>query len=69
MVVLNGSGDLLGNAEPSKSNLINEEDETEFYEPITAGGCARSAHVELTRGLGRFESRVCPVCKLEVFPA
>lgn len=38
-----------------------------FNEAITAGGCTRNAHIELTRGLKSFESKICPKCKLEVY--
>jgi hypothetical protein len=42
-------------------------DEVPYNEPITAGGCKRNDHIELTIGLGRFDFRVCPNCKLEIY--
>ena len=44
-----------------------ETEPLEFYEPITAGGCARSFHIELTLGKGKFEAVECPVCRLGVY--
>lgn len=45
-----------------------KQNEIQYFEPKTAGGCIRTAHIELTRGLKRFESKVCPMCGLEVYP-
>ena len=44
-----------------------EEKPLDYYEPVTAGGCPRSAHVDLTVGLGRFDSKTCPRCGQEIF--
>lgn len=53
--------------ETKNSSLQKQNDLEDFYEPLTSGGCPRSRHVELTLGIGKFESRVCPVCKQEVY--
>lgn len=38
-----------------------------FNEAITAGGCTRNSHIELTLGKGRFEGVECPKCHLTVY--
>lgn len=38
-----------------------------YQEILTAGGCSRAAHLELTIGLGPFEAKTCPICKLEIY--
>ena len=48
-----------------KAAPVNEENE--YGEPLTAGGCTLSQHIELTRGLGKFDSRQCPRCHLSVY--
>ena len=53
--------------ESAKALQANELEPIEFYEPTTAGGCARSFHIELTLGKGKFEAVECPVCRLEVY--
>jgi len=48
--------------------VLQEKDlPPEFYEPLTPSGCPRSLHLELTLGLGRFDSINCPKCGQEVF--
>jgi hypothetical protein len=47
--------------------LAVEPEQVPYSEPLTAGGCTRNAHVELTRGLKGFESKKCPQCGLEVY--
>ena len=53
--------------ESGNSLQIHELDEIPYHEPLTAGGCTRDSHRELTLGIGRFDSKPCPICKLEVY--
>jgi hypothetical protein len=55
--------------ESAISNGVNDlqHEDVPYNEVLTAGGCKRTDHLELTRGLRGFESRVCPSCGLEVY--
>lgn len=50
------------------SQIVETEDDSVPYrEILTAGGCSRDSHKELTMGLGRFDSKLCPVCNLQIY--
>lgn len=52
------------------SNLpqsVEQQEDIPYHEILTAGGCSRDSHRELTLGLGRFDSIKCPQCGLDVF--
>jgi hypothetical protein len=50
-----------------KINITEDLQEIDYNEALTAGGCKKSDHVNLTIGAGRFEFRTCPRCKLEIY--
>ena len=48
-------------------SAAKDNKEIDYQEAITAGGCTRNSHIQLTLGLKPFESRICPKCNLEIY--
>lgn len=50
-----------------KINITEDLQEIDYNEALTAGGCKKSDHINLTIGAGRFEPKVCLKCNLEIY--